>query len=75
MKTEGQKNGEQKVSYVEGDAWSGITKREYFAAKAMEAYIEGKYTGPSGMSNDVIAEASVKMADALLEVLENTKHQ
>jgi len=71
MKTEGWKNGEQKVPHVEGDAWSGITKREYFAAKAMQAYASGEYTAQSGMPHENIAEWSVKMADALLEALAN----
>jgi hypothetical protein len=73
VKTEAQNNGEQKVSIVEGDAWSGITKREYFAAKAMQAYAGGEHTGQSGMPHEMIADWSVKMADALLSALANER--
>ena len=50
--------------------FGGLTKREYFAAKAMQAYAGGEYTGQNGMPHEMIAEWSVKMADALLEALE-----
>ena len=50
--------------------FGGLTKREYFAAKAMQAYTGGEYTRQSGMPHEMIAEWSVKMADALLEALE-----
>ena len=43
-----------------------LTKREYFAAKAMEAYAGGEFTGQSGMGHERIAEWSVRMADALI---------
>jgi hypothetical protein len=44
----------------------GLTKREYFAAMAMQAYI----TNPKNTKGD-IAEWSVKMADILLRELES----
>jgi len=48
----------------------GLTKREYFAGLAMQSYASGEFTGQSGMPHEVIAEWSVKMADALLKQLE-----
>jgi len=68
-KTNGQLNGEQHVNFVDGDNWSGINKREYFAAKAMQGYCGGEFTGQSGMPVESIAKWSVEMADALLEAL------
>ena len=53
------------------DIYYGLTKREYFAAKAMQGYAGGKYTGQSGMPHEVIASWSVGMADALLSALAN----
>lgn len=51
---------------------AGLTKREYFAAKAMQGYCGGEYTGQSGMPHEQIAAWSVNMADALLKQLEIT---
>ena len=47
----------------------GLTKREYFAAMAMQV------TTTSSYSVNTIAEIAVKMADALLAELEKTKQQ
>lgn len=47
----------------------GLTKREKFAAMAMQGYCGGEFTGQSGMAHGQIAEWSVKMADALIEAL------
>ena len=44
----------------------GMTKREYYAAKAMQGYAGGEFTGQSGMPCEQIAEWSVRMADALV---------
>jgi hypothetical protein len=49
----------------------GLSKREYFAAKAMQSYAAGEYIGESGMRHEKIASWSVQMADALLSALEN----
>lgn len=46
----------------------GLTKREYFAAKAMQGYLIGK--SPANIRPEMISELSVKMADAILEALE-----
>jgi hypothetical protein len=70
-------NGGQKVPYVEGDAWSGLTKREYFAGLAMQGILahEAFYQRMANEGNDVmikeISKASVKMADELLKQLES----
>jgi len=57
----------------------GMTKREYFAAKAMAAYIGGvlanshpDYTLPNPSFDEVASEA-LAYADALLEELEKSK--
>ena len=45
----------------------GLTKREYFAAMAMQGYITN---GPSSISTTkLIAHASIEYADALIEAL------
>jgi hypothetical protein len=43
---------------------SGLTKREYFAAKAMQAYASSECYSAS--SYDTLAEYSVKLADRVL---------
>ena len=50
----------------DGIEQEGLTKREYFAAKAMQGYAGGEFTGQSGMPCEQIAEWSVRMADALV---------
>lgn len=51
----------------------GLTKREYFAAKAMQGYCGGEYTGQSGMPVESIAKWAVEMSDALLSALAEKK--
>lgn len=58
---------------TDGDAWleqanafSGLTKREYFAAMAMQGFLAGQHSSNS----EVIIETSVKIADELLQQLE-----
>lgn len=63
-------NGNEKVAYIENENYSGITKREYMATKAMQGYCGGEYTGQSGMPHENIAKWAVEMADALLLELE-----
>ncbi len=48
---------------------SGLTKREYFAAMAMQGYCGGEFIGQSGMPQDSIAKWCVDMADALINQL------
>ena len=50
----------------------GLTKREYFAAKAMAAILS-KYTLESQESPGAVAEVAIKIADATLKRLEATK--
>ena len=46
---------------------SGLTKREYFAALAMQGYCAHRYTPHQNEKG--VAEYSVKLADALIEAL------
>ena len=48
----------------------GLTKREYFAAMAMQAILTGTSLS---LSQKVVAELSVENADALLEALEKSE--
>lgn len=50
--------------------FGGLTKREYFAGLAMQSYFGGEFTGQSGMPCEMMANACVQMADALLKELE-----
>lgn len=53
-----------------GGAPCGLTKREHFAAMAMQ----GLLAGDAGeMEDDVIARFSISQADALLSALEQSK--
>jgi hypothetical protein len=65
-KTEGQKNGEQKAPYVEGDAWSGLTKREYFAGQILSGMMANINHSEDHI---VYAQQAVAYADALFEAL------
>lgn len=66
--TAGELLGEQKVSHVEGDPYSGLTKREYFAAKAMQGLCGMKPTNDE-RDIDKLTVLAVKIADALLTQL------
>ena len=63
-------NGDDHAGHI-----NGLTKREYFAAKAMEGMLAnptGKVNyGYKGKHEDAIAEAAVVLADALLAALES----
>ena len=48
----------------------GLTKREYFAAKAMQSYMAVMDKEGAPIIEHIIAIHSVKMADALLKELE-----
>jgi hypothetical protein len=47
----------------------GLTKREYFAAKALQ----GLLADPTTIISKTIAEDAVKLADHLIEALTNDK--
>jgi len=49
-----------------GNGSAGLTKREYFAAKAMQGWLANGYIGTK---YDIIAQHCVRMADALIEEL------
>ncbi len=49
---------------------SSLTKREYFAAMAMQGLL---YTVPESFNGTEIAQLSVNMADALIEALNKEK--
>ncbi len=54
----------------DGDSYwgaKGMTLRDYFAAKAMQAYGGGEHTGQAGMPHELIAEWSYNMADSMLK--------
>jgi hypothetical protein len=52
-----------------GEQAPGMTKREYFAAKALQ----GLLADPTTMISKTVAEDAVKMADHLIEALNNDK--
>lgn len=59
----------QQGEYTTGLFANGLTKREYFAAMAMQALL----TGDPAYSEEKVAEKSVSIADKLLKALdENT---
>jgi len=49
----------------------GLTKREYFAAMAMQGYIASLSSQSNISSNDQICGYCVGMADSLIEALNN----
>lgn len=55
----------QHTANSEGNMW-GLTKREHFAAMAMQGYVSEL---TDGVSKEALAEWSVGMADALIEAL------
>ena len=76
VKKVGQQNGEQKVPYIDGDPWSGITKREYMATQAMNSLASNEeWAKTMKIADDWddyikrLTEGAVEMADALLEAL------
>jgi len=67
------KNGDKPACPVDfeaqaHDSTQGLTKREYFAAMAMQGFLsQGGYYG---QGDEVTAKAAVSQADALLKELE-----
>ena len=60
------------AAYSKGEAM-GLTKREYFAALAMQGMLNGMMCNADSRHLALISEKSVKAADALLAELERTK--
>jgi len=67
-------NGKQSAFATASDSryQAGLTKREYFAILALQGICVEKYVQRDN-DREIIAQWSVKMADALLEELEKTK--
>jgi len=67
-------NSEQAVQY-------GLTKREYFAAKAMQGLLSNsewmkEYKGERYlMQRDIIAEVAIKITDELIKALNKNEQQ
>lgn len=55
------------------DEFAGLTKREYFAAMAMQGMLNGMMCNADSRHLALISEKSVKAADALLSELEKSK--
>ena len=65
------KNSEQPVRIIDNThLYPVLTKREYFAAMAMQGVL-GKETFKDSVTNATIAKFCVVMADELLKQLEN----
>jgi hypothetical protein len=54
-----------------GDKFPGLTKREHFAAMAMQGFISAGWAGMPPV--DILAGYAVEQADALLAALEENK--
>lgn len=52
--------------------WYGLTKREYFAAMALQGILANK--GPYWVGNAQIAEEAVMIANKLIESLNDTNN-
>ena len=50
----------------------GLTKREYFAAMAMQGIIAAHNIYETGIDNEVNARTAINAADALIEALNKT---
>lgn len=59
--------------YAETYSVGGLTKREYFAAMAMNGLLAGEYRDTSDRQLETVSVWAVKHADALLAELERTK--
>lgn len=69
-------NGDECAFPATNDSVSGLTKRELFAAMAMQGALSSGTEVPVGKEQtrfEVVAQNSVAFADALLAELERTK--
>ena len=55
------------IAPTNGKKWDGLTKREYFAAKALQGILSAPYTG--NWVPEEFAEMAVQMADELVRQL------
>lgn len=60
---------------VNGEDLVGLTKREYFAAMAMQGILAGGAYYMEQSEQNGIAEDSTRLADALLAELDKTKSE
>lgn len=67
--TAGELLGEQKVSHVEGDPYSGITKREYFAAKALQGMLANPEIMKDARNFPIMTDCILSIVDELLTQL------
>ena len=58
--------------YTEHEDFDGLTKREYFAAMAMQGIIAAHNIYETGIDNEVNARTAINAADALIEALNKT---
>ena len=75
-----ERNGDYAAYPSTGDCTKGLTKRELFAAMAMQGLLSGAYGSISGLSQQngmsavrVAAQCAVEHADALLAALDVSK--
>jgi len=54
-------------SYFKVDSSDGMSLRDYFAAKAMQAMVNGVIAGGGDYREPFVAEQAYKMADAMVE--------
>ena len=64
-------NGADKFFLENQNPLIGLTKREYFAAMAMQGIIAAHNIYETGIDNEVNAKTAVNAADALLKALES----
>jgi hypothetical protein len=57
----------------ENGFWSGLTKREYFAAAALNGVLAGNNQPNIRFSEDSVAAVAVEYADALIAQLEKSE--
>ena len=55
------------IPHASPPAWSGMTLRDYFAAKAMQGLVTGTTTIPTA---EKFAEVAYQLADAMLKARE-----
>jgi hypothetical protein len=72
LRKQAKNNGNQKVPFVIGDNYSGITKREYFAVMALKGLMY-RYEGLISKNTEHLSIEAVRWADELLVQLEINK--
>lgn len=57
------------LPHPQSDYAPGLSKREYFAAKAMQGLLSCDYVGNVGKSGEEVANMAIEYADALINEL------